>query len=238
MTEVYQPIGNELSWAALMIFPLMTIIRASIPWTRKRMPVRKVEWIICGVCVALAFLGLPFEVVFGFLCFAGAIAIFAMKSTKLRWNWPFKIAMSATFIFLGWSFINMGSSDTRLVLQDDRVVYTFFGETKAAPRQDLAISEVIVPREWWQTRSWSSWTTLSHSRLGPFLKGDVWYLGPHGFLRGDDVGRRLAAWAGTKPAIKPWLSDAQTEELMKRIQSADIAPEQQNRSKQTGESRL
>jgi hypothetical protein len=53
--------------------------------------------------------------------------------------------------------------------------------------------------QFWNVHDWHTWTSFSGDNLGPDIAGFALYWGPHGLVRGDTLGERLANWAGVKP---------------------------------------
>jgi len=104
--------------------------------------------------------------------------------------------MFAAAAVMGLMVVNV--TRERIILSDSSVSWEGAFEG-TVPRQGLRVHATGGTRRWWETRAWYSWTSFSGDALGPSPMGSGLYLGPSGLIRGDGVGRRIAAWAGTEP---------------------------------------
>jgi hypothetical protein len=151
-------------------------------------------------------IGIPMTWIIGGACLAGATYIVIWKgplgSLKVR------LGLAATYLLLCGAFWILGKSGvtTRVVLNDSSVSSDFLGRTSSVSRQNLRFT-VIRRSPWFNIRPWGSWTSFSGNgkteKLGPSFAGFDVFWGPHGLIRGDDLGAHMAKWAGVVPIQMP-----------------------------------
>ncbi|AIE83711.1 hypothetical protein OP10G_0343 [Fimbriimonas ginsengisoli Gsoil 348] len=112
-----------------------------------------------------------------------------------------RIALALFFFAVGALFVALPAGRNRIVLGESQVNFTYLGRTETAPRQGLIVHKT-PPHKWIDVRPWSSWTSFSGGNPGPSLAGYDVFWGPHGLIRGDDLGEHLARWAGTEPVSR------------------------------------
>lgn len=139
------------------------------------------------------------------LQFVGLVAIPAIgilvspgKSPSIAFRLPFALGLIA--LALGQVLIYR---DDRITLHDDSVSYRSAGDQdRSVPRAGLRLHALGGEPRWFDPWGTYSWTTYSKGTPGPYLSGSMCYWGPHGLVRGDDLARHLADWAGVKPVYQ------------------------------------
>lgn len=196
-------LGPEVAWSigvGILIGGLLGNVRR---WLReKKLTVTVFERVVAAYGIALVLLPIPFFVAFPLMApvfVGGSVLQSRGKVAGPMWS-KYALVIGAVvvcvggFFFLLWMF-----GSTRFTLQSDKVVSYDAGDTMVAPRDGLEVHALSSRWRWLMGQSWS-WTTFgSNHELGPHVSGSDYYWGPDGLVRGDDLGQRLAAWAGTEP---------------------------------------
>jgi hypothetical protein len=203
VTETYTVIGYDANWTTAAVVVVVTAIQ--VPFTKAA---RRRGIVLYGLAAAALLLlgvvaGLPENWAFAG-CAVGltTLAFIRNRSSMPRWGIAvgaaFTLAVAASFVFMV-RYI----SNEQIVLGEGKVAFDQFGDRKSIARNGLTIHATGSPRQWWQSRAFSSWTTYGpNETLGPDITGFAIYWGPHGLIRGDDLGKKLAEWAGTKPVYR------------------------------------
>jgi hypothetical protein len=207
MQETYVALGYEVAWAPLMVYPVIVAIQVVYRKVKKRDKVLHRSEIFMSVWVILCtVLSLPLGWGFGGLCLGTAVGVLFSRSTEQP-RWPVRIAVACLYLAMAWVFVVWMTFGERIVLTDNEVVWANRGKSYWVPRKGLQVHATGGVREWWESRSSYSWSTFAteprpEDSIGLHILGSQVFWGPNGYVRGDDVGKRIAAWAGTAPKYR------------------------------------
>ena len=197
MTETYTVVGSGIDWL-LACMPLAIVLGN---WSRKRTLAPR-QWrtysLMMGFFLAAAIVDVPFEWVGGSMAlFCGLSLIFRISCT-IRYRYVSSLAILA----LGAAMIYLGvRPENRIVMRANALDFYSSGAKETIPKSGLVIDERRT-KSWTDVRSKAWWHTKSGQDYGPDINGSDLYWGPHGLIRGDDLGIRVAAWAGVKPEVR------------------------------------
>jgi hypothetical protein len=148
---------------------------------------------------------LPMEWLYGGALIGGGLGVFLSKVPDL--HRPFRWGFAAMCIAMGACFVFMATAigPDRIVLTESTATYSSATTKSTVPREGLRVHALRGSRGWWKVfniRDWYSWSSFSSNDLGPDVAGFDQYWGPHGLVRGDQLGKHLADWAGTQPIYR------------------------------------
>lgn len=135
----------------------------------------------------------------GLFGFAGICLIYLHPDKQPKR--PVRVLFALTLCVAGAStaFIFMNE---KIDLSADSARYRYADKDESVPRNEMEVHALGGESRWFDPWGTYSWTTYSGHRLGPHIDGGTYYWGPSGLIRGDDLGRKLASWAGTKPVYQ------------------------------------
>ncbi len=210
VVETYRSIGPATEWvicAAFLLITVASVVRDSIKAKKLRVTLYNGVVALYAFLILVSPIPIPAAVTFSLMgpVFVGAHLLQTRKeatnSKRSRYALGFASVAMAFVLF----FVLLAIFDETMVLADDHVKYEWLGEAQRVPREGLRVDATGGPRGWYTLRDWWSWTSFaSNDELGPHIAGSDLYWGPHGMIRGDDLGRRLAEWAGTEPRYRTY----------------------------------
>jgi hypothetical protein len=126
-----------------------------------------------------------------------AIPFLSFKDSASRWSIRWICAPGLVVLGLILAFTSPSTGYASIELRGDRMLFSDVISRGSLPRSGLRIDATGS-----KGCDWYSWSTSSGYDFGPHLAGYNIYLGPHGLIRGDDLGRRIAKWSGSTPKYK------------------------------------
>jgi hypothetical protein len=201
--ETYTLVGMDLSWTTVAAYAVVSALMLLIPKVRRNRNLIKLD-LSCLVWLVLCLIvNLPISWAFaGLMIIMMSWSLVVSRAKTPRWSMVLG-AMAAVGVAGGFIWTMQSIGYERIVLEDTRVSFDQFGRSEEIQRDGLTVHATSGARGWWNTREWQSWTSFgTHDRLGPDIAGFNLYWGPHGLIRGDDLGKRLAEWAHTKPVYR------------------------------------
>ncbi|MCH7904404.1 MAG: hypothetical protein IH944_07530 [Armatimonadetes bacterium] len=210
MDETYTSLGLEASWtfgAAIALGSIVGVIWQSVRAKKLTIQPAIIGAFSIGLVLALWQTPIPMLWAIPGLSTIGAIAVFFMKHKNMK-N---RVGMGVTGIAVSVAlfFIMQSMFTGVVVLGDENVTWdSWVDDSGHVPREGLRVHATGSPKRWYGNRQWWSWTIYSDSattpseRLGPHLIGFELYWGPDGMVTGDELGVRLAEWAGVEPRYR------------------------------------
>lgn len=210
MDETYTSLGVEVSWtfgAVLALVSTVGVIRQSVRAKKLTIQPANIGLLSIGLVLALWPTPIPMLWAIPGLSTIGAVAVFFMKHKNMKNRVVVGVAGIAVSVAL---FFLMQSMFTGfVVLGDENVTWdAWVDDSGHVPREGLSVHATGSPKRWYGNRQSWSWTTYSDSAttpsegLGPHLIGFELYWGPDGLVTGDELGVRLAEWAGVEPRYR------------------------------------
>ena len=201
MTEVYTQVGTDPSWiVAFMPLPAIIAVRVSmkargakvrVPWQFivvlvyffvASIAAIPMEWILCGACVG------------------AAVGLACTRSVPIPL--PARLLLPIAFAGIGYYYTTIPKVyPLTITLQDHQVEFKESHGSGVAPRAGLRIDYIQHSAEL-NIRPWASWSSETRGPKmvrGANFAGFTMFWGPHGLIRGDDLGKHMAEWAGVKP---------------------------------------
>jgi hypothetical protein len=199
MSETYTLVGNDSSWIVALM-PVPAIIVYAIKRRKTGQPFSVLTLIPVAFFFVAALVGFPMEWILAGACIGTGIGFQFFPKIGAPWK---RFAMGGAFFVIGCVYLSICRIEySRLVLEDSGVKFDWIGRHDAVPRSGLRINVVGPQRMPWDIRSWGSWTSFHGREVGPSITGFSYYWGPHGLIRGDALGERLAQWANVKPSYQ------------------------------------
>jgi len=223
VTETYVQIGTAPSWISVFMLMPALLVNVAMRWFGKQRPV--LGWwhgAILALWVPLAFSGIPdsWLMCVGILGVAAWCAFFwdpfpkaqlakRHKSDVLEKQLPI-YAKLKPWVRGGVALVTAVGAVLITVMQTNelRTAITFgpagvscsrfFGSSKAA-RAGLEVDVSTPEKSLFDIRPWRSWSSHNGMSDGPFFASNDVFWGPHGLVRGDELGKRLCTWAGVQP---------------------------------------
>ena len=201
MTETYTLVGYDPSWiVALMPVPALAVLLAK---GRRTSTLLRQKWTYLAIVAAFlvsSLIGLPSEWIYAGACLVMAVYLALMSrakipESKLRWT------LACFFVGIGVVFAGMtpiGFPQT-IVLTEQSATENWSLDTTTAARKGMTVTMTGLHRPWFNIRPWASWSFESGQSLSPGIAGFDLFWGPHGLIRGDDLGKHVADWAGVTP---------------------------------------
>jgi hypothetical protein len=208
VVETYRSIGLEMSWTLGAALILGTGVSLLFRFFRDRkLSINVTDWVVSGIGLLFALLPIPIPTTVAFPLLLLVLVGPFLVQTKKDPRFP-KWYRTGTAVFMvvgaiGLFFFLLANFDSSVTLRGDSVQFTEFGEMRTVAREGLEVHATGSPRDWYSNRAWWSWTSYAAGdQLGPHVMGSEMYWGPDGMIRGDELGRRLAKWAGTEPKYR------------------------------------
>lgn len=199
MRETYQLIGYETAWFnGALCFALI-----GGKYLADRRKGRAASPLVIGCLLtasALQVFGLPFTWLVAVGCVVGAVWL-VRAPDKTMSNWG-RFSLAASYAALGF-FMLLIPATSRIILTDESATSREGKDENVAPRAGLRVHATSGSTDWLYLRPSASWTSYGADGSegpGPFGRG--LYCGPRGLIMGDDLGKHIAAWAGTKPVYQ------------------------------------
>jgi hypothetical protein len=198
--EKYFSLGLETSWAnaAFCIFlAVLTVVWRSV----KAKKFSANGWDASAIAwnVATWILGIPLAIWFPFAF--GLIIIGAILSMTRREGYPVsRLAISlalATIIPIAFGVFLLKTFSDTIEMSEDRIRQVLPTRVQDVPKKLLRV-DATGSALWLRNRKTYTWTTFCEDKFGPTWMGDEVFVGPTGVIRGDDLGKRIAEWAGVK----------------------------------------
>jgi len=196
MSETYTTVGSEMGFLVLA-GPLTVLLILGL--VRGMKEIKTVYTPIVGIMLfgllAIA-INVPMEWYLGIMFVATGLYMVISKKLANRYA---RFGLAAYMAVMGVIVILVPTRfSSQLVLDNQNVSFRNNRRTESLPRTGLEIHQGRLSQILGLKPS-SSWTTFSGDNLGPDINGSMIYWGPNGLIRGEDVGRHFAAWAGVKP---------------------------------------
>ena len=207
MQETCVSIGNEAPWvvaAAQMAVVAGIAIGRSVRIGKPSITIVEGAFLAWNAVVWL--LSIPDSIWWPVLIAISLVGVLTMAKGPRTLSPRAKVVIGVLAVVapVGFFLFMFNSFEHRIVLGDSQVQQTIFGKVRQAPRIGLRVYTTGSTRSsWLDNRPWSSWSSIAGDEFGPSLAGFEVFIGPHGVIRGDDLGRRLAQWADTTPVYVP-----------------------------------
>ena len=210
VTETYLSIGDESSWV-MAVLGVAVLAGVGIAYaTNRQKPKGFASMMALGCWYTLAGLtGIPSSIMFFVTCCLFIPTVFAKERPMPSFQRPlFVVVVLAMATFSFWIEV-----EQRITLTDHDIRSVGAGLGRSyrynegqAPRLGLVVqadaehvSPELRPSYFWHLSTRGVVQEQIHS---PRIDGSAYYWGPHGLIRGDDLGKHVAAWAGTTPDYK------------------------------------
>lgn len=214
MEETYQNLGPEISWtfgAAIALAAIIGVIWRSFRAKKLTIEPFQIGALVFGLVIALWPTPIPMVVAYPApILFIGIAAFFAKpKDEKVTKRRRMVVGIGATVMSVVTFFLYLNLVTGSLVLDKNNVTWESSYRNGQVSREGLKVHATGGRNAWHNNHQWWSWTSFSDKKtdnpidhLGPSLIGFELYWGPDGMVTGDELGVRLAEWAGTEPKYR------------------------------------
>ena len=202
MEETYTLVANQVP-RTVWIFGLLAVA-VIVGFRRLRGMRPPMTWPLYGVAVFFgvgATVALPVEAMILSLPLGSLVLAIRMGNASL----PLRVANATCgLIFWGMAWITYrANSEIQFVLQDKQTSSHWgWDRPDIAGREGLVVTQKPTQSAWWLPTPWSDWQMSPGEVDNPSMGGSGIYWGPNGLIKGDDLGRYIAKWAGTTPQVR------------------------------------
>lgn len=198
--------GIQVSWAVVAFSIALSVVICTVRSIRaKKLTVSTVDIGSVLLNIFVWAFSMPYSIWMPGLIVVSMASVFLRPKNSPAMSLKAKIIYASITVIapIGFFLYMMNLFEHRIVLSESTVSDTEFHRTINVPRVNLRVHATTTKQTRWifNGRSWS-WTTYSGDDVGPGIMGNEVFIGPHGLLSGDDLGRRLAKWAGTEPVYR------------------------------------